>query len=117
MTIRQNLAVTIVFVVSTGSTLMSFAQEPEQQPQQKRERQKGAQTTTLTGCLTKGATAEQYVLTDDGGMKTPVTASAAVGLEKHVNHTVKLTGTLNSADKTFTATKVEHIAASCLAPK
>jgi hypothetical protein len=116
MTIRQNLAVAIAFVFSAGFSLTSFAQEPEQQPQQKRERQKDTQTTTLTGCLSKGDTAEQHVLTDSQGMKTAVKASYGVGLEKHVNHTVKLTGTLNSDDKTLTVTKVEHISPSCSAP-
>jgi len=66
--------------------------------------------------LSKNDTPEQYVLTDGQGMKMAVKASAAVGLEKHANHTVKLTGTLNSDDKTFTATKVEHISPSCSAP-
>ena len=116
MKTRLMLAVATALCFSASVSFTSFAQENEKpQSEQKRERQKMADTKTLTGCLTKGDADDQYVLTDDSGMKTTVTASADVGLEKHTNHTVKLTGTL--ADQSMTATKLEHISASCSAAK
>ena len=79
---------------------------------------KSQQETTLTGCLNKGAGPAQYVLTDQNtGNKTPVTGTSA--LEEHAtNHTVKLTGstTMVNGRAVFTATKVEHLAATCTAP-
>src|SRR5438105_3898827 len=74
--------------------------------------------TTLTGCLSKGSGSAQYVLTDQAtGNKTPVTGTSE--LEQHVNHTVKLTGanTTENGRALFTAAKVEHISATCMAKK
>lgn len=70
--------------------------------------------TTLTGCLSKGEAADTYLITDEKtGTKTQVAGTAE--LEKHsANHKVTLTGTRGS-DNTFTATKIQHVAASCQA--
>jgi len=76
---------------------------------------KSQQETTLTCCLNKGPGQSQYVLTDQKtGDATPVTGTS--DLEQHsANHTVKLTGnrTTEGGRAMFTATKVEHISATC----
>jgi hypothetical protein len=60
----------------------------------------------------------QYVLTDQTtGNKTPITGTS--DLEQHAaNHTVKVTGTntIENGRAIFSATKVEHIAATCTTP-
>jgi hypothetical protein len=89
-----------------------------QEPSKESSTTKSQQETTLTGCLNRGAGQAQYVLTDQTtGNKTPVTGTS--DLAQHAtNHTVKLTGstTIDNGRAVFTATKVEHIAATCTAP-
>ena len=87
-------------------------QQEEKKDEQSRERR---DATTLTGCLTKGDTAGQYMLSDTtSGEKKRVTASSGVDLEKHsANHTVRLTGKLSDDGQTFTATNVEHVSETC----
>jgi len=89
-----------------------------QQPGKESTTAKSQQETTLTGCLNKGAGPAQYVLTDQStGNKTPVTGTS--DLEQHaMNHTVKLMGSTRTDNgrAMFTATKVEHISATCAAP-
>jgi|GEM_PF-2784282 hypothetical protein len=86
-----------------------------QEPAKEASSVKSQQETTLTGCLNKGPVQGQYVLTDQKtGDAIPVTGAS--DLEEHsANHTVKLTGnrTTEGGRSTFTATKVEHIAAAC----
>jgi hypothetical protein len=98
--------------VLAGFSLIAFAQQAQQTHQQREgERQRAA--STITGCLAKGDTAGQYTITEKGGTKTTVAASAGVELDKHAaNHTVTLTGSKDSAG-TFTATKVDHVSATC----
>jgi hypothetical protein len=99
-------------------TAVASAQQPQAQPgQQKQQEQQGerqrTEESTLTGCLAKGSAEGQYVLTEKGGMKTTITPSSGVELDKHAaNHTVKLTGT-KGAGASFTATKVDHVSATC----
>jgi len=100
-----------------GLSTVSFAQQPPAQPGQQRQQGERQRTddSTITGCLDKGTSTGQYVLTDKAGTKTNVTAGAGVELEKHAaNHTVRLTGT-KGTDGTFTASKVEHVSATCQA--
>ena len=106
---------TTAFVPSATLLLAGilFAQEPA-----KESTAKSPQEITLTGCLNKGPGPAQYVLTDQStGNKTPVTGTS--DLEQHAsNHTVKLTGsnTMENGRAVFTATKVEHVSATCAAP-
>jgi len=77
---------------------------------------KSPQEITLTGCLSKASNSAQFVLTDQAtGNRTPITGTS--DLEQPVNHTVKLTGanTTENGRAVFTATKVEHISATCTA--
>ena len=87
-----------------------------QQPDPGRVHPKG-QMTTITGCLTKGESPDQYVLINsDNGSKIVVTGAA--DLEKHAaSHTVKLTGTSSEDGRSFTASRVEQVAESCTATK
>lgn len=70
---------------------------------------------TLTGCLSKGAADGEYMLSakDEQAMLT-----GAADLNKHANHTVKVTGNWENTDgkKQFRVSKIEHVAASCQAP-
>ena len=69
----------------------------------------------MTGCLTKDAGGE-YVLANETGEK--VTVKSASDLEKHsANHKVTLHGTQKTQDgKTvFEASRIEHVANSCVA--
>jgi hypothetical protein len=111
MSIRNKFSSLLSVCVLAGLSV-AFAQQPQQTPQQKEgERQRAA--TTITGCLAKGDTTGQYTLTEKGGTKTSVAASAGVELDKHAaNHTVTLTGSRDGGG-TFTATKVEHVSATC----
>ena len=90
-----------------------------QEPAKDSSNTKSQQETTLTGCLNKGPGQAQYVLTDQNtGNKTPVIGTS--DLEQHsANHTVKLSGarTTDNGRPVFTATKVEHISATCAAPR
>jgi hypothetical protein len=111
MSIRNKIS-SLLSICALAGFSVAFAQEPQQPPQQKEgERQRAA--STITGCLAKGGTTGQYTITEKGGTKTTVAASAGVELDKHAaNHTVTLTGSRDSGG-TFTATKVEHVSATC----
>lgn len=106
-----------VGLMATFSTI-GFAQQPpaqpgQQAPQQRGERQRTTDDSTLSGCLAKGTETGQYVLTDKAGTKTSVTAAAGVELEKHAaNHTVRLIGS-KGTDGSFAVSKVEHVSATC----
>jgi|SRR5688500_2503922 hypothetical protein len=118
MTLRKRLVSSITVGVFAVFSSIAFAQQPQEKPAQKgqgeRQRSEGS---TLTGCLSKGSAADEYILTDSKtGTKIAVTADSGVPLEKHsANHTVRLTG--SKAGGTFTATKVEHVSATCEAAK
>jgi hypothetical protein len=69
---------------------------------------------TVTGCLTKGASAGQYTITDQKtGEKTPIAGPDE--LDKYVNQTVKLIGTIGSQgqEKVFKPESVSQVSASC----
>ncbi|MBI1898277.1 MAG: hypothetical protein HYS04_17355 [Acidobacteria bacterium] len=68
---------------------------------------------TLTGCMAAGETAGQFSFSGKGGRKLNV--SGLPDLSSHVGHTVKITGTRSGKD--FTATKIEHVSDTCMAPK
>jgi hypothetical protein len=103
---------TCVLAVAMGLSASLFAQ------QQDEKRDRTNEQTAVTGCLNKDAST--YVLTDEtSGAKIAVTGTA--DLEKHAaNHKVKLTGTLKQGPDgkaVLDASKIDHIADSCTAPK
>ena len=83
--------------------LVALAQDPPQAA-------KGNER-TLTGCLAKGAdVAQHYKFTDqDSGRE--VTVTGAQNMEKHVGHTVRITGSMTN--KVFNVTKMEHVSETC----
>ena len=69
---------------------------------------------TVTGCLTKGSGTNEYQVSDSKtGEKIPFTAPAQ--LDKYVNQTVKLTGTMASqgSDKVFKPQAIDQVSPSC----
>ena len=101
----RNLAATMAVLALFAFSLPSFAQDQSQD----RDRTTPAQA-SITGCLTKGDVADQWVIIDNqSGEKVVVTGA---DFDKHANHTVKVTGT-PSQDGTFTVAKIEHVANSC----
>src|SRR5689334_19920166 len=113
MKIRRQLSSLLTLSAAVAIfSVTSFAQDAEKKGDEQ-DRQRTAPT-TMTGCLTKADTAGQYSLTDASGTKKTVVPSSGVDLDKHAaNHTVKLTGTASQDGQTFTATKVEHVSATC----
>ena len=106
-------------LLSVAAIVMLFslcAASYGQQPDQERDRMKNPPV-TVTGCLDKGENPNEFVLTDSSsGTKMIVTGSP--DLEKHAaKHIEKLTGTASEDNKSFTVSKVEHVADSCQAPK
>ena len=101
-------------VLLTGLALgnIAYGQSPSQDtPPQK---QSDASKVSVTGCLTKGTAAGLYTITDQKtGEKTPIAGPDQ--LEKYLNQTVKLTGTISGQgqDKVFRPESVDQVAASC----
>lgn len=104
----RTLLATSALMTFFALSLPSYAQEQNQD----RDRAKPAQA-SLTGCLTKGETADQWVLIDSqSGSKMIVTGAQ---FDKHANHTVKVTGAPSQDGASFTVAKIEQIADSCQA--
>ena len=55
-----------------------------------------ADTRTVTGCLTKGDSADEFLLTGNDGSTWEV-RSSTVGLADHVGHTVSATGVISNS--------------------
>ena len=68
----------------------AYAQNPPQQTPPSQDQQ-DTQSTTVTGCLTKGANTGEYMISDSKtGEK--LTFAGPDRLDSYVNHTVQLTG-------------------------
>jgi hypothetical protein len=102
----RTLLATTALMTFFALSLPSFAQEQTQE----RDRMK-APPASITGCLTKGESGDQWVLVDSqSGAKMAVTGAE---FDKHANHTVKVTGTPSEDGKSFAVAKIEHVADSC----
>ena len=69
---------------------------------------------SITGCLTKGMSEGAYVIADEtSGQKVPFSGPAQ--LDRFVNQTVKLTGTMSGegTDKTFKPEAIAQVSPSC----
>jgi hypothetical protein len=100
-------------LVLLGLTLGSLAYGQDSQATPPQNPNDSAKT-TVTGCLTKGATAGQYIMVDQKtGEKTPITGPEQ--LDKYLNQTVALTGTMASQgqDKVFKPESISQVAATC----
>jgi hypothetical protein len=112
-----------MFTVFFGLGIACFAQNPGQRtpPSQSPQSEQtepndpsGGQPMTLTGCLMKGAQPDQYAITDQkSGEK--VSFAAPDQLQKYLNQTVQLTGTVMSkgGQKSFQAQSLKSISPSC----
>jgi hypothetical protein len=101
-------------ILTLGTT--AYAQDQGQTPpsQQKQREPSDASKTSITGCLTKGTADGSYVITDQSsGEKTPFNGPAQI--ERYVNQTVKLTGTVSGqgAEKVFSPETITQVSASC----
>jgi hypothetical protein len=91
----------------------AYAQNPSQTTPPA-EKSGDASKVSITGCLTKGAAASEYLITDQqSGEKVPFTTPAQ--LDKYLNQTVKLTGTIanQGQDKAFKPESINQVAATC----
>ncbi|PWT92560.1 MAG: hypothetical protein C5B56_02090 [Proteobacteria bacterium] len=69
---------------------------------------------TITGCLAKGSTDNQYTIADQKtGEKIPFTGPAQI--EKYLNQTVQMIGTManKGQEKVFTPESISPIATTC----
>ena len=101
-------------VLLTGLALanIAYGQSPSQDPPP--QKQSDASKVSVTGCLTKGAAAGLYTITDQKtGEKTSIAGPDQ--LDKYLNQTVKLTGTVSGQgpDKVLKPEAVDQVAASC----
>ncbi|MFN0171614.1 MAG: hypothetical protein ACKV22_34795 [Bryobacteraceae bacterium] len=70
----------------------------------------------VTGCLTKGAQAGEFILTDEKSGERMI-AAGSPDLEKHAaNHKVKVTGSREPGDgkQVFKVTSIEHVSDTCV---
>jgi hypothetical protein len=67
----------------------------------------------LTGCLTKGNAAGEYIITTAAGQQMTITSTE--DLSKHIDHKVKVNGSPAKQQEkaVFRVDSVEHIADSC----
>jgi hypothetical protein len=96
-------------IVSLGSAV---AQQRPATPQQQQEAD--AQAVTLQGCLTKGSSDGQFVISDSkSGQK--ITFNGSPRLATYLNHTVELTGKMmdQNGERTFQATAIKSLASTC----
>jgi hypothetical protein len=87
MRIRQ-LLVCVLFVLL--STWLATAQDSASDSKSK------ADTRTVTGCLAKGDSADEFLLTAQDGSTWEIRSSSA-NLADHVGHTVSATGVVSNA--------------------
>jgi hypothetical protein len=100
-------------ILFTGLALgsLAYGQTPSQTPSEK---QTDAPKVTVTGCLTKGSTTNAYTITDQKtGEKIPFAGPAQI--EKYLNQTVQLTGTManKGEEKVFTPETINPVATTC----
>jgi hypothetical protein len=101
-----------LFACLTSGSLL-FGQDPAQGTQAP-QKPTDAPKVSVTGCLMKGNTATEFVITESkSGTKVPFAGPAQ--LEKYVNQTVTLTGTMASQgqDKVFKPESISQVAATC----
>ena len=93
----------------------AYAQDPSQStPHSQGKQENDTSKVSVTGCLTKGNGANEYVVTDQkSGEKVPFGGPAEI--DKYVNQTVKLTGTMavQGSEKVFRPQTINQVATSC----
>lgn len=107
-----------VLCLCLGFAVTAGAQNPNQpprNPQQQQQQQSSSQQVTLTGCLVKGGGAGDYVVTEQTSNEK-FSFSGNAQLDKYVNQTVKLTGsvmTRESGEKVFQPDTIATVAPTC----
>jgi hypothetical protein len=123
--VMKKLTHSAMFTVFIGMAIAAFAQNPNQRTprtpqsepnaqQSEPNEQAGGQQVTITGCLMKGDTPDQYAITDSkSGEK--VSFAAPDQLQKFLNQTVQLTGAVmnRGGQKAFQPQSVKSISPSC----
>jgi hypothetical protein len=108
------------FSVFVGLGSVALAQSPgertppAQPPSAEQGEQGNSDTVTLVGCLAKGDTTDQYVITENkSGRK--VAFGGPNQLDKYLNQTVQLTGTLmtKNGEKSFQPQSLKPVSPSC----
>ena len=103
-----------IFVGYLALGIGAYAQDPGQSTPPSQGKESDMSKVTVTGCLTKGSGTNEYQVSDSKtGEKIPFTGPAQ--LDKYVNQTVKLTGTMASqgSDKVFKPQAIDQVSPSC----
>src|SRR6266436_5147992 len=102
-----------VLLASLAVGSIAYAQDPQTPPPPQPKQQSDTPKVSVTGCLTKGTTNGEYMITDQkSGEKVPF--NGPVQLDKYVNQTVKLTGTIaQGGDKAFKPESINQISPTC----
>ncbi len=112
---RLLLSTAVLAAFALGSDICARAQEQGAPPQSTPQAQQpDAQPASITGCLTKGANTNEYVIADQrSGERTSFRASST--LDKYVNQTITLTGKMIVMDgsKVFRPETATPVANSC----
>ncbi len=108
MKFLRTLLAAAALVAFSALSVPTFAQDKDKD----NDRDRMANQTSITGCLTKADTGE-WMIADQSGAKLTVVSKE--DFSKHANHTGKLTGAPSADGKSFNATKVEQVADSCQA--
>jgi hypothetical protein len=109
----MKLLSSVVIPACLALASLAYGQDPPQgtpTPQKSGD----ASKVSVTGCLTKGTNANEYLVTDQKtGEKLPFAGPAQ--LDKYLNQTVKLTGTMagQGEDKVFKPEAINQVSASC----
>src|SRR5690242_14662114 len=92
---------------------LAYGQEGQGAPPAQKQ-QSDTPKVSVTGCLVKGETANNYLITDQkSGDKVPFAGPAQ--LDKYVNQTVTLTGSMVSqgSDRVFKPESINPVSPSC----
>jgi len=102
-------------IIAGGLTLSAaaFAQTPGQGTPSPGKQENDTPKVSVTGCLTKGGGANEYSVTDEKGEKVPFGGPAQ--LDKYVNQTVMLTGTMatQGSNKVYKPEAIKQVSPSC----
>jgi hypothetical protein len=88
----------VFFVCLCPLTLVAQESAPQEQQEKKAERKPAQHMETVTGCLQKGDEPGEFSITGEDG-KTWGLHSASVKLDKHLGHTVTVTGSRTHESK------------------
>ena len=88
----------------------AYAQQTPPPPQD----QQDTQSTTVTGCLTKGTNTGEYAIKDSKTGQT-LTFAGPDRLDSYVNHTVQLTGKMMASgnEKSFQPQSIKTVSNTC----